>query len=190
LHVVDDEGNELGPNQVGRLYFRDLSGFDVEFHNDDEKTESVHLRPGVWTIGEVGYIDGEGYLYLTDRFSDMVISGGVNIYPAEAEQVIMDLPGVADVACIGVPDDDLGEVLRALVVPIDPDDPPSADELIAKTQEQLTKYKCPRSVEFVADLGRNPVGKLNKRELRARYQRGEVPPLPLREDRAYKSEVG
>jgi acyl-CoA synthetase (AMP-forming)/AMP-acid ligase II len=177
LHVVDDEGNELGPNQVGRLYFEDLSGFDVKFHNDEEKTQSVHLRPGVWTIGEVGYVDDQGYLYLTDRFSDMVISGGVNIYPAEAEQVIMDLPGVADVACIGVPDDDLGEVLRALVVPTDPGNPASAEELIGQTRARLSTYKCPRSIEFVADLGRNPVGKLNKQDLRQRYQRGEVTQL-------------
>jgi long-chain acyl-CoA synthetase len=177
LHVVDEDGNELGPNEVGRLYFRDMSGFDVSFHNDDEKTESVHLLPGVWTIGEVGYIDDEGYLFLTDRFSDMIISGGVNIFPAEAEQVIQELPGVADVACIGVPNDDLGEVLHALVVPADPDNPPGADELIAKTQERLSKFKCPRSVEFVVDLGRMPTGKLNKTDLKMRYERGEVPTL-------------
>jgi long-chain acyl-CoA synthetase len=177
LHIVDDDGNELGRNQPGRLYFRDLSGFDVKFHNDQDKTDSVHLAPDVFTIGEVGYLDDEGYLYLTDRFSDMVVSGGVNLFPAEAEQVMMDLPGVADVACIGVPDDDLGEVLTALVVPLDPEHPPSAQELIALTQERLTKFKCPRDLAFVADLGRNPVGKLNKRELRDRYQRGEVPQL-------------
>jgi acyl-CoA synthetase (AMP-forming)/AMP-acid ligase II len=177
LHVVDEDGNELGPGEVGRLYFRDLTGFDVKFHNDVEKTESVHLRPGVFTIGEVGYVDDQGYLFLSDRFSDMVISGGVNIYPAEAEQVIQELPGVADVGCIGVADEDLGEVLRALVVPVDPDNPPSAEDLIAQTQARLSKYKCPRSVEFVADLGRMPTGKLNKQDLRKRYERGEVPSL-------------
>jgi acyl-CoA synthetase (AMP-forming)/AMP-acid ligase II len=144
LHVVDENGNELGPNQVGRLYFRDLSGFDVQFHNDDEKTASAHLAPGVWTIGEVGYVDEEGYLFLTDRFSDQIVSGGVNIFPAEAEMVIVELPGVVDVACIGVPDPDLGEVLRALVVPADPDNPPSEDEIINQTQARLSKFKCPR----------------------------------------------
>jgi long-chain acyl-CoA synthetase len=177
LHVIGENGEELGPNQVGRLYFRDLSGFDVKFHNDDEKTDSVHLRPGVFTIGEVGYVDDEGYLFLTDRFSDQVISGGVNIFPAEAEQAMSNLPGVLDVACIGVPDPDLGEVLKALVVPVDPSAPPPADELLAQTQERLTRFKCPRSVEFVADLGRNPLGKLNKMELRDRYLRGEVVPV-------------
>jgi long-chain acyl-CoA synthetase len=175
LYVIGENDEELGPNEVGRLYFRDLSGFDVKFHNDDDKTNSVHLREGVWTIGEVGYVDDEGYLFLTDRFSDMVISGGANIYPAEAEQVMMELDGVADVACIGVADRDLGEVLKALVIPADPANPPAAEDLIAQTQERLSKFKCPRSVEFVADLGRNPLGKLNKQDLRRRYERGEVP---------------
>jgi acyl-CoA synthetase (AMP-forming)/AMP-acid ligase II len=175
LYVIGENEEELGPNEVGRLYFRDLSGFDVKFHNDDDKTKSVHLREGVWTIGEVGYVDDEGYLFLTDRFSDMVISGGANIYPAEAEQVMMELDGVADVACIGVPDRDLGEVLKALVIPADPANPPAAEDLIAQTQERLSKFKCPRSIEFVADLGRNPLGKLNKQQLRDRYERGEVP---------------
>jgi acyl-CoA synthetase (AMP-forming)/AMP-acid ligase II len=174
LYVIGENGEELGPNEVGRLYISDKSGFDVAFHNDPEKTDGVHLRPGVFTIGEVGYVDDDGYLYLTDRFSDTVISGGVNIFPAEAEQAMMGLPGVADVACIGVPDPDLGEVLRALVIPSDPNDPPSAEELIAQTQERLTKYKCPRSVEFVEDIGRNALGKINKQQLRARYAKGEL----------------
>jgi long-chain acyl-CoA synthetase len=177
LHVIGENDEELGPNEVGRLYFRDLSGFDVRFHNDDEKTASVHLRPGVFTIGEVGYVDEDGYLFLTDRFSDQVISGGVNIFPAEAELAMSGLPGVLDVACIGVPDPDLGEVLKALVVPADPAAPPRADELLVLTRERLTRFKCPRSVEFVADLGRNPLGKLNKMELRDRYLRGEVVPV-------------
>jgi long-chain acyl-CoA synthetase len=174
LYVIGENEEELGPNEVGRLYFHDLSGFDVKFHNDQDKTDSVHLREGVWTIGEVGYVDDEGYLYLTDRFSDMVISGGVNIFPAEAEQVMVELEGVADVACIGVPDPDLGEVLKGLVVPSDLDDPPSAEDLLAQTRERLSKFKCPRSVEFITDLGRNPLGKLNKQDLRGRYERGEV----------------
>jgi acyl-CoA synthetase (AMP-forming)/AMP-acid ligase II len=177
LYVIGENDEELGPNEVGKLYFRDLSGFDVRFHNDDDKTASVHLREGVWTIGEVGYVDDEGYLFLTDRFSDQVISGGVNIFPAEAEQVIMELEGVADVACIGVPDPDLGEVLKGLVIPADLASPPDAEELIAQTQARLSKFKCPRSIEFVADLGRNPLGKLNKRDLRDRYERGEVPTI-------------
>jgi long-chain acyl-CoA synthetase len=182
LRVVDEDGNELGANQAGRLYFRDLSGFDVSFHKDQDKTDSVHLAPGIWTIGEAGYVDDDGYLFLTDRFSDMVVSGGVNLFPAEAEQIMMELSGVADVACIGVPDNDLGEVLTALVVPLDLENPPSAEQLIAQTRERLTKYKCPREVTFVADLGRSPIGKLNKQALRQRHQRGEVPSLRASED--------
>jgi long-chain acyl-CoA synthetase len=182
LFVVDEDGNELGPNEVGRLYFEDLDGaVDLEYYNDEEKTRSGHLRPGVWSLGDVGYIDDEGYLFLTDRVADMVNSGGVKIYPAEAEQVIGDLPSVKDVACIGVPHEDLGDVLRALVVPVDPDNPPSEQELIAQTQARLSKFKCPRSVEFVADLGRMPTGKLNRGDLRRRYERGEVPVLASRE---------
>jgi acyl-CoA synthetase (AMP-forming)/AMP-acid ligase II len=182
LYVIGDDGEELGPNQVGRLYVRDKSGFDVEFHNDEAKTASVHLRPGVFTIGEIGYVDDDGYLYLTDRFSDTVISGGVNIFPAEAELAMMDLPDVADVACIGVPDPELGEVLKALVVPADPAAPPSAEALIAAVQERLTKFKCPRSIELVTDLGRSPLGKINKQELRARYARGELITLAAAEE--------
>jgi long-chain acyl-CoA synthetase len=174
LYVIGENGEELGPNQVGKLYLRDESGFDVEFHGDAEKTRSVHLRPGVFTIGEIGYVDDEGYLYLTDRFTDTVISGGVNIFPAEAEQAMMSLPGVADVACIGVPDPELGEVLKALVVPTDAQSPPSPAALIAGVQARLTKYKCPRTVELVTDLGRNLLGKLNKQDLRERYARGEL----------------
>jgi acyl-CoA synthetase (AMP-forming)/AMP-acid ligase II len=184
LYVLDERNNELGPNEVGALYFEDLTGtVDLRYYNDEEKTRGAHLRPGVWTLGDVGYVDEEGYLFLTDRSADMVNSGGVKIYPAEAEQVIGELSGVADVACIGVPDDDLGEVLHALVVPLDPERPPSAAALIAQTQERLSKFKCPRTVEFVADLGRAPTGKLNKQSLRERHGRGELAQLSVPADR-------
>jgi acyl-CoA synthetase (AMP-forming)/AMP-acid ligase II len=175
LFVVDAEGNELGPNEVGALYFEDMDGkVDLVYYEDEEKTAAAHLRPGVWTLGDLGYVDDEGYLFLTGRFADMVNSGGVKIYPVEAEQVMMELPGVADVACIGVPHLELGEVLHALVVPADQANPPAPEELIAQTQERLSKFKCPRAVEFVADIGRMPTGKLNKNELRKRYEAGEV----------------
>jgi long-chain acyl-CoA synthetase len=180
LYVIDEEGNELGTDQVGRLYFEDVTGaVDLRYYNDEEKTDAAHLRPGVWTLGDVGYLDDDGYLYLTDRFADMINSSGLKIYPAEAEQVIGDLPGVADVGCIGVPHPELGEVLHALVVPLDPNNLPDPRALIAQTQERLSKFKCPRSVEFVFDLGRTPTGKLNKRNLRQRYERGELATLPL-----------
>jgi acyl-coenzyme A synthetase/AMP-(fatty) acid ligase len=180
LYVIGENGEELGPNEVGTLYFEDTTGkVDVVYYNDPEKTAAAHLRPGVWTLFDHGYADDEGYLFLTGRVGEVVNSGGVNIYPAEAEQVMIELPGVADVACIGVPHDELGEVVRALVVPTDVDSPPVPETLIAQTQARLSKYKCPRDVEFVADLGRMPTGKLNKTHLRDRYQRGEVPALPV-----------
>jgi acyl-CoA synthetase (AMP-forming)/AMP-acid ligase II len=167
--VVDNDGKRVGPNQVGNLYFRDLSGRGIIYHNDPEKTADAHLEQGVFTLGEVGYVDHEGYVFITDRQSDMVVSGGVNIYPAEAEQVLIEHPGVRDVACVGVPDADLGEQLKALVVPFEPARPPSAQELIEFCRRKMARYKAPRSVEIVTDIGRNSMGKINKRALRAPY---------------------
>ncbi|MCG8589062.1 MAG: AMP-binding protein [Proteobacteria bacterium] len=167
--VVDDDGKRLGPNEEGRLYFRDTTGRGVVYHNDPEKSAAAHLEPGVFTLGEIGMLDADGFVYITDRFSDMVVSGGVNLYPAEAEQALIEHPGVADVACIGVPHPEMGESLHALVVAEDPDAPPAEAELIAFCREHIARYKCPRAVEIVADLGRNTMGKLNKRKLRAPY---------------------
>ena len=167
--IVDDDGHEVPPNSEGRLFFADSTGRGVVYHNDPAKSEAAHLRPGVFTLGEVGYIDDDGYVYITDRVSDMVLSGGVNIYPAESEQVLLEHPHVADVAVIGVPHFEMGEQLKALVVPVDPAAPPPAEELLEWCRRRLAHYKCPRSVEFVATVGRNTMGKLNKRALRAPY---------------------
>lgn len=123
----------------------------------------------MFTLGEVGYVDGDGFVHITDRSSDMIVTGGVNVYPTEAEQVLLTHPDVADVAGIGVPNDDLGEELRMLVVAERTDQPPAGADLIAFCREHLAIYKCPRSVDFVADLGRTAMGKLNKRSLRAPY---------------------
>ena len=111
----------------------------------------------------------EGYVFLTDRFSDMVVSGGANIYPAEAEQVLIEHPYVMDVACIGVPNKEMGEELKALII-VDPSQVKTSEkELIDWSREKISHYKCPRSVEFVKDLGRNTMGKINKRKLKAPY---------------------
>ena len=123
----------------------------------------------MFTLGEIGYITDDGFVYITDRFSDMIVSGGVNIYPAESEQVLVEHPQVADVAVIGVPNRDMGEEVKALVVPVDPADPPAGDELIAWCRERLAGYKCPRSVDIVETVGRTAMGKVNKRELRKPY---------------------
>jgi acyl-CoA synthetase (AMP-forming)/AMP-acid ligase II len=167
--VVDEDGNELPPGEEGRLYFRDATGRGIVYRGDPDKTAAAHLAPGVFTLGEIAYLDDEGYVFLTDRFSDMVLSGGVNLYPAESEAVLAAHPGVADVAVIGVPNDDLGEELKALVVPADPTAPPSEDDLLTFCRERLTSMKCPRSVELVDTVGRTAMGKVDKRALRAPY---------------------
>lgn len=167
--VVDEDGKELPPNTEGRLYFRDTTGRGVVYHNDPEKSAAAHLRPGVFTLGEIGYMDEDGFVFITDRFSDMVVSGGVNIYPAEAENELINHPNIADVACIGIPHAEMGEELKALVIPTDPAAPPDAAEVIQWVRQRISTYKCPRTVEFVDDLGRNSMGKINKRKLRAPY---------------------
>jgi len=165
--ILDEDGNELPPNTEGRLYFHDSTGRGVVYPNDAEKSAAAHIAPGTFTLGEIGYMNDEGYVFITDRFSDMIVSGGVNIYPAEAEHVIQQHPGVADVACIGVPHPEMGEQLKGLVVPEDPNAPPAAAALIAWCRERLSTYKCPKSIEIVDTVGRNTMGKVNKTKLRA-----------------------
>ncbi len=167
--VVDDDNNEVPAGTEGRLFFEDATGRGIIYRDDPEKTAEAHLRPGVFTLGEIGYITDDGFVYITDRFSDMIVSGGVNIYPAESEQVLEQHPQVADVTVIGVPNRDMGEEVKALVVAMDPADPPGADELIAWCRERLAGYKCPRTVDIVDTVGRNAMGKVNKRELRKSY---------------------
>lgn len=166
--VVNEQGDEVPPGVEGRLYFRDGSGHGIKYHNAPDKQESVHLAPGVFTLGEIGYVDEGGYVYITDRFSDMVVSGGVNIYPAESEQVLGTHPGIAEVACIGVPNPEMGEELKALVVSSGTDGLDAA-EVLEFCRARLAHYKCPRSVEFVPSLPRTAMGKLNKRLLKDRY---------------------
>ena len=169
LVVIDDDGKRLGVNQIGRLFFRDTTGRGIVYHNDAEKTRAAHIEPGVFTLGEVGYFDDEGYVFITDRVSDMIVSGGVNIYPAETELVLIEHPEVADVAVIGAPNAEMGEEVKALIIARDPNSPPSEAELNAYCRERLAGFKCPRSYEFVGDIGRNAMGKVNKKELKRRY---------------------
>jgi acyl-CoA synthetase (AMP-forming)/AMP-acid ligase II len=169
VRVLDADGDACAPNVEGRLCFLDTTGRGVVYHNDPGKSAEAHVEPGVFTLGEIGYVDEDGYVFITDRTSDMVVSGGVNLYPAEVEAVLIDHPEVADVAVIGIPDADMGEALRALVVPTDAAHPPRDDELIAFCRDRIAHHKCPRSVEFVATLDRSAMGKVNKRALRAPY---------------------
>jgi long-chain acyl-CoA synthetase len=169
IHIVDDEGNELPPRQPGAVYFG--GGGRFEYHNAPEKTAGSFSPDGWSTLGDIGYVDEEGYLYLTDRKANMIISGGVNVYPQEAENVLVTHPKVADVAVFGVPNEDFGEEVKAVVQPMEMADagPELEQELIAFCRSQLADVKCPRSVDFEAELPRHPTGKLYKRLLKDRY---------------------
>ena len=171
--IVGEDGARLGPGQSGQLYFRDTTGRGIIYHGDPGKTAAAHLEPGVFTLGEIGHVDEDGYVFITDRISDMIVSGGVNIYPAETEQVLIQHPAVADVAVIGAPNAEMGEEVKALIIPADPDHPPSAEALNLHCRERLAGFKCPRSYDMVGDLGRSAMGKINKRELRRPYWPGE-----------------
>lgn len=171
IHVLDEGGEELPPGETGVLYFD--KGPQFEYHGDPEKTASSRDPKGRgWTtLGDIGYVDGEGFLYLTDRQSHMIISGGVNIYPQEAENLLAVHPKVADVAVFGVPDPEMGEQVKAVVQPMSMDDAGQelAAELIAYCRDNLAHYKCPRSIDFREELPRHPTGKLLKRVLRDEY---------------------
>ena len=168
--VLDESGSALAPGEVGVLGFRTPPGREVSYHGDAEKTRQAYVAPGVATLGDVGYVTPDGFLYVTDRISDMVLSGGVNLYPAESEKVLAEHPGVAEVAVIGIPDRDLGEALHALVVPAGPVD---LSALKAFCRERLAAYKCPKTYELVDALPRNAMGKLDKRALRRPYWDGD-----------------
>jgi long-chain acyl-CoA synthetase len=167
--VVDEAGREVPPGTEGHLYFRDATGRGIVYHGDPERTAAAHLEPGVFTLGEIGRVDPGGWVTITDRFADLVVTGGVNVYPAEVEQVLIAHPGVGDVAGIGLPHPDLGEQLVALVVPADPSRPPTPDDLQAWCEQRLSRFKCPRAIRLVATLDRNALGKLDKRGLRLRH---------------------
>ena len=173
--VVDDAGNQVAQGGEGTLYFRNKMGMSFTYHNDEEKTKAAHLEPGVFTTGDVGYLDAEGFLWLSDRKIDMIISGGVNIYPAEIEGVLAVHPTVEDVAVIGVPDEEFGESVKALVQVAEGVEASEAvaQELIAHCRKLLAGYKAPKSVDFVDAIPRTGTGKIQKAPLRAKYWEGK-----------------
>ena len=177
IHIVGEDGEtELPVGEPGTIYFG--NGGTFEYHNDSEKTKGSRNSQGWSTLGDVGYLDADGFLYLTDRKAFMIISGGVNIYPQEAENVLVGHPKVVDVAVFGVPNEDFGEEVKAVVQPVAmpaSDDEAKAleRELIEYCKEQLAALKCPRTIDFRVELPRHPTGKLYKRLLKDEYWAGK-----------------
>ncbi|MGD1110772.1 MAG: acyl-CoA synthetase [Mycobacterium sp.] len=174
VHVVGDGGEELPLGQPGELYFE--GGPDFEYFKDPAKTASVYNERGWRSLGDMGYVDEDGYMYLTDRSTFMIVSGGVNIYPQEAENLLVMHPKLVDAAVFGVPNDEFGEEVKAVVQPVDGVHPgPELEaELIGYCRAHLAGYKCPRTVEFDPELPRDPNGKLYKRRIRERYWQGRA----------------
>ncbi|MGW1893599.1 acyl-CoA synthetase [Streptomyces sp. NPDC002004] len=177
LRICGDDGRELPPGETGTVYFA-RPELPFRYHNDDARTrEAQHPAHPTWTTtGDIGHVDEDGYLFLTDRRAFVIISGGVNIYPQETEDCLVLHPAVADVAVVGVPDPEMGEAVKAVVQPAQGATPGAAleRELISFVRERIAHYKAPRSVDFTGELPRTPTGKLAKSVLRERYW-GEGP---------------
>ncbi len=170
--ILDDEGKELPPNEIGTVYMS-MPGVEFEYYKDKQKTENNRVGR-FFTVGDVGYLDEDGYLFLRDRKADMIISGGANIYPAEIEAVLLGHPMVGDAAVFGVPNEDWGEEVKAVIEPaadVEPS-PELAEDILAFCADKLARFKTPRSVDFVAEMPRDPNGKLYKRRLRDPYWEG------------------
>ncbi len=166
VHICGEDGEECGPREVGRIYFEGAPRF--AYHNDPAKTAAAYNERGWGTLGDLGWVDEEGWLYLSDRRADLILSGGVNIYPAEIEATLIQHPDVGEVAVVGVPNPDLGEQVHAVIVPR-PGTNPDAASLNAFSHERLSGMKRPRSWEFVDELPRSEAGKLLRRILKERY---------------------
>jgi acyl-CoA synthetase (AMP-forming)/AMP-acid ligase II len=169
IRILDDNGDTVPVGKSGQVYF--AGGRPFSYHNDPSKTAAAHAAGGVATMGDIGRLDDDGFLYLTDRKANMIISGGVNIYPQECENVLGTHPKVFDVAVFGVPDPEFGEAVRAVVHPADGAEAGDAleAELLAFCHARLAKLKCPRQIDFRTELPREPTGKLLKRKLRDEY---------------------
>jgi long-chain acyl-CoA synthetase len=162
VRILDDDGRPKPAGEPGIVYIAPAGGARFHYHDDDDKTAEA-WRDDAFTVGDIGYLDPDGYLYLTDRASDMVLRGGVNVYPREIEEVLYTHPAVVDCAVFGVPDERFGEALRAVV---EVRSPVTKDELRAHLAGTLADFKVPSEIEFVDELPRNPNGKVMKRWLR------------------------
>ena len=172
VFAADADGARLGPGETGTLWCRNTVIDQVfHYHNDPAKTAAAFAGPGTYSIGDVGRVEADGYVYLSDRAANMIISGGVNIYPAEIEHALADHPAVGDVAVFGIPDDEWGEQVKAaieLAPGIEPSDA-LTEELLAYARTRVAGYKVPRTIDYEAELPRHPNGKLYTRLLRDRY---------------------
>ena len=174
VRVLDAERHDVAPGEPGLVYMR-MGTATFDYHQDEEKTRASRAR-GMFTVGDIGYLDADGYLYLCDRKSDMIISGGVNIYPAEIEAELSGHPAVADVAVFGIPHDDWGEEIKAVVQPaagVAPG-PALTAELLDYLGQRVARFKLPRTIDYIAELPRDPNGKLYKRRLRDPYWSGRA----------------
>jgi long-chain acyl-CoA synthetase len=170
VKIVAETGEELPAGKVGLIYARHPATSDFTYSHNDAARRRIE-RDGLWTLGDMGYLDEDGYLFMVDRNSDMVISGGVNIYPAEIEAVLHTMPGIADCAVFGIPDDDFGEALLA-AVQVAPGATVSVEAVQSWLRDRLANYKVPRRVVFHAELPREETGKIFKRRLREPYWGG------------------
>ena len=173
IKILDAEGNELAPGEIGTVWMK-MGDRTFEYHRDSKKTASTWNEQGFFTVGDAGELDADGFLFLRDRTSDMIISGGVNIYPAETESVLLQHPDVLDAAVFGIPHEDWGEEVKAAVElgeGVEPG-PETEQSILAFCAEHLAKYKCPRTIDFVDDFPRDPNGKVYKRRLRDPYWQG------------------
>jgi long-chain acyl-CoA synthetase len=167
IAVFDDGGARCPAGTVGTVYIKMTQGF--EYYRDETKTRKAHNTDGYFTVGDAGYLDAAGYLFLCDRKVDMIISGGVNIYPAEVESVLLEHPRILDAAVFGIPDPDWGEQVKAVIEAKGDVDPSLEGDILAWVRERVAKYKCPKSITFVDQMPRDPNGKLAKRKLRDPY---------------------
>ena len=162
--MLDESGAELPPGEVGEIYMRKPANEELPFRYIGAP-DPRQSAGGFTSIGDLGWLDADGYLYIADRRVDMVISGGANIFPAEVEAVVLEHPGVIDAAVIGLPDDEWGQRVHAVVQPRDPGQPPSFDDLKAHCRERLAAYKVPKGFEVIERLPRTDAGKLNRSQL-------------------------
>ncbi|MGB1783744.1 MAG: AMP-binding enzyme [Ilumatobacteraceae bacterium] len=169
MSIVDDEGNDLPPGEIGTIYVLRVDGTPT-YHGDPEKTSSIQLPDGRFTVGDIGWLDEDGFLYLADRRTDLIIRGGTNIYPAEVEATLSEHEGVADVAVFGIPDEEFGQSVMAVIQPSDGSDVATlADDIRGFADTRLARFKVPSTIEFRDELPREASGKLKKRLLRDPY---------------------